>query len=447
MRYKELIDKILERSKGKLEEAEVYITLSDNLSISTFQGEIDKYEISEGGGLSLRGIYNGNMGYAYTEKLDDTSIDFLIKSVQDNSKYLEGDEEFIYEGAKSYKDLEREKSNIDEFPIDEKIELLLNLEREMGELDNRVTEKMAYWTEFKSEKYIGNSKGLRLEEEFMGGIISANSVSRDGEETKTGSAYRILTDFEKAKDYKTIAKEAVEDSINQIGGKPIKSKDYKIVFERDTFGSLLSSMMSIFSAETVQKELSLLKDKIGQKIAIDEFTLVDDPFLENGFGSRSFDGEGTRTDYMELISEGVLKNYLYNWKTAKKYGVESTGNASRSYKGPVGISTSNLYIKEGKKTKEEILKEVSDGLYIDNLQGLHSGLNSVSGDFSLSASGYLIKDGAISKPVNQITIAGNFFELLKNISHIGNNLKFGRSGGGTVGCPTIAIKKLAVSGE
>lgn len=447
MKYKELIDKILDSSEGKLEEAEVYITLSDNLSISTFQGEIDKYEISEGGGLSLRGVYNGNMGYAYTEKLDETSIDFLIKSVQDNSKYLEGDEEFIYEGSESYKELERDKSNIDEFTIDEKIELLLNLEREIGNLDDRVTEKMAYWTEFKSEKYIGNSKGLRLEEKFTGGIISANSVARDGTETKTGSSYRILTDFEEAKNYKAIAKEAVEDSINQIGGEPVESKNYRIVFDRDTFGSLLSSMMSIFSAETVQKELSLLKDKIGEKIGIDEFTLVDDPFLKNGFGSRSFDGEGTRTDYMELISDGVLKNYLYNWKTAKKDGVESTGNASRSYKGSVGISTSNLYVKEGKKTKEEILKDVSEGLYIDSLQGLHSGLNSVSGDFSLSASGYLIKDGLISTPVNQITIAGNFFDLLKDISHIGNNLKFGRSGGGTVGSPTIAISKLAVSGK
>lgn len=447
MKYLDLIDKILDASKGILDEAEVYISLSENLSIATFQGEIDKYEIADGGGLSLRGIYDGNMGYAYTEKLDESSIDFLISSVKENSKYLEGDEEFIYEGSKEYGELKRQASNIGDFSIDEKIDLLLKLDKEMGALDSRITERMTYWTEFKSKKYLGNSKGLRLQDEFEGGIISASSVARDEEETKTGSSYRIFIDFNEARDYRQIAKEAVEDSINKIGGRPVDSKDYKIVFDRDTFSSLLGSFMSIFSAETVQKELSLLKDRIGERIAVEEFTLLDNPLLENGFGSRTFDGEGTKTREIELISNGVLKNYLYNWKTAKKDGLESSGNASRSYKGSVGIATSNLYIEEGKLSKEEILKEIKEGLFIDSLQGLHSGLNSVSGDFSLSASGYEIKEGEIRNPVNQITIAGNFFELLMNISHIGNNLKFGRTGGGTVGCPTIAVKTLAVSGK
>lgn len=189
----------------------------------------------------------------------------------------------------------------------------------------------------------------------------------------------------------------------------------------------------------------MLKDKIGEDIGSSKFTLVDDPFASEGFNSSTFDDEGTATKYKKIIDNGNLKTYLYNWKSANKDNVASTGNGFRnSYKSSVSTSATNLYVEKGDKSLDEIFETVDSGVYITDLQGLHSGLNPVSGDYSLSANGYEIENGKIKRPINQITIAGNFFETLRDIEEIGNDLRFSMNG---VGSPAIKVKKLAIAGE
>ncbi len=167
-----------------------------------------------------------------------------------------------------------------------------------------------------------------------------------GEDTKTGISYVISRDF-KDFDYKKMAKEAVDEALSQLGAKSIKSNEYSVVFRNDTFADLLGAFDSIFYAEYVQKGLSLLKDKIGENIACSKFTLVDDPFASEGFNSSTFDDEGTATKYKKIIDEGRLNTYLYNWKSANKDNVESTGNGFRnSYKSSVSTSATNLYIEK-----------------------------------------------------------------------------------------------------
>ena len=230
-----------------------------------------------------------------------------------------------------------------------------------------------------------------------------------------------------------MAKEAVDNAISMLGAKEVKSGNYPIVFENTSFANLLAAFSPIFSSDNVQKGLSLLKGKIGEEIAVPILNIVDDPFLKDGFASRNFDDEGTASTFNKLIDNGKLVGLLYNWKTANKEGVKSTGNASRSYKGSMGISPSNLYVVNGDTEIEDLLYLANGGLYINNLEGLHSGLNPVSGDFSLSASGFLIQDGQLHRPVNQITIAGNLYELFKDILAIGNDLKFTIPSNGYIG--------------
>ena len=184
---------------------------------------------------------------------------------------------------------------------------------------------------------------------------------------------------------------------------------------------------------------------MGEKIACEKFTLIDDPHLENGEGSCSFDSEGVPTKYKELISKGILKTYLYNLKTAKKDGVQSTGNAAKGgYKGTIGISPFNLYVKKGEVSFDELLKKMDRGVIITDFAGLHSGLNSVSGDFSLAAEGFIVENGKKGKAFNQITVAGNFFELLLNIEEIGEDMKFSLSG---TGSPSVLVKNLHFSAD
>jgi PmbA protein len=170
--------------------------------------------------------------------------------------------------------------------------------------------------------------------------------------------------------------------------------------------------------------------------------------MEGGLASKSFDGEGVACKYKKVIDKGVLKTYFHNLKTSKKDNIETTGNASKgSYKASIGISPSNFYVEKGEKSLDEIISGMDSGIMITELQGLHSGLNSISGDFSLAALGFEIKGGKIDRPVEQITVAGNYFELLKNIEEVGSDLKFGLPGEAYIGSPSLKIKKLAIAGE
>ncbi len=440
------MDDILEAAKGKLEEAEVYISTNENLSIQTFQGEISKYEIAESGGLSLRGLYKGKMGYAYTEKIDSSEAETLIKGVIDNSKYLEGDREYISEGSKDYEDFKGLSLDRNSMSIEDKLGNILKIEARIKELDKRVTEAMVSYSESSGRTLIKNTKGVDLEDDYSLAVLYTSVYAKENNEVKTGSASRKLFDLDQLVDHEDICREAVEDAIGKLGASTVKSGNYRTIIKKDAFASLLAAFSSIFIAELVQKDLSLLKGRLGEKIASDKLNIVDNPFLAEGLGSSKFDAEASRTEVTQLIKDGVLKNYLYNIKTASKDGLKTTGNASRGYKSSLGTSPTNLYIEKGDRSFEELVGLCEDGILIDDLQGLHSGLNTVSGDFSLSAGGFLIEDSKIGRPVNQITIAGNFFELLENIEEIGSDLHFGIMNG-NIASPSIYIKELAVSGE
>ncbi len=449
MDYTSLIDKLMDKAKDQFEDLEIFLETSKSIEIGIFNGDVDKYSISESGGLSLRAISNGKMGYSYTEKLDESSIDMVIAQSLENGKYidvLDGDE--IFQGSKEYRKLDKYKGDLSQIAIREKIEFAKNLEKEALSLDKRVSSvQNCFYEEFEQERVIVNTKGIKLYDKSNGALVYVSVIAKDGEDTKTGSAYRVFSDF-KAVDYKEIAREAVDEAISMLGASPIKSGNYPMIIRNTTFADLIQAFSSVFSADNAQKGLSALKDKLGEEIANPLFSLCDDPFLEEGFASKAFDDEGTATVYKNIVDKGVLTSLLHTWKTAKKDGVKSTGNGSRpSYKSTLSIMPSNFYVKKGKISFSDLLGKIEHGVYITGLQGLHSGLNSVSGDFSLSAHGFEIKDGKINRPINQITIAGNLYQVLKDIDTIADDLKFGFPGSAQYGSPSVRIKSLSVAGE
>lgn len=450
MDMKMLIDKIFaEGKKQGINDMEVFYSAGSSLSLKVFQKELDGYSLSESEGLGLRGMYNGKMGYSYTEKVDETSIDLLVKNVKENATVIDSDdEEYIFEGSKEYKKVNTFNPKLEEVEEAEKIKFVKQLEEEAFKIDNRIqsVETCVYGDGY-GETIMSNTKGLYLHDKSNIAYTYVVVVAKENEDIKTGMAYRTGNDFSKF-NAKEIAEEAVKEALSMLGAKSVKSGDYPVVIRNNAAADLLEAFEGIFSAENVQKNLSLLKGKLNEQIGSEKFTLVDDPFMEGGLASRSFDGEGVASKYKKVVDKGVLKTYFHNLKTAKKDGVETTGNASKgSYKSSVGIAPSNLYVEKGEKTLEEIISSMDKGILITELQGLHSGLNSVSGDFSLAALGYEIKEGKIAKAVEQITVAGNYFELLKNIEETGLDLKFGLPGEAYIGSPSLKIKKLAIAGE
>lgn len=447
MNLDKFIELLFEKAKEKgLKEYEVYYSTGDDFSVNIFGGEIDRYKTSSSGGLSFRAIVDGKMGYSFTEILDEGSIDILINEVIENGKVIESeDEQFIFSGSKEYKKINMINPKFDEVTSAQKIEFAKKLEEYAKSLDPRVDAvNYCVFGSGYGKRVIVNSKGLKLEDEGNVGYSYVSVVVKDGEERRSDWDYIVSNRWEEY-DYKKIAKDAVNKAISQLGGSPVPSGAYKTLIKNSTFADFLGAMMGIFSAESVQKGTSLLKGKIGEVIAIPEFNLIDDPHMENGFASKGFDDEGVATYRKHLIQNGELKTFLYNLKTAKKDGVESTGNAKKGgYKGSVEIAPSNIYVEAGKKSYDDIISSLDQGMIITALNGLHSGLNSISGDFSLAADGFLVENGKITKAVNQITVAGNFFELIKNIETIGSDLKFNLS---EVGSPSILVKELSISGE
>lgn len=450
MDIKPLVEKIFLKGKAEgLGDMEVYYSAGSSLSLKVFEKELDGYSLSESEGLSLRGVYKGKMGYSYTEKVDESSIELLVKNALENAMVIDSDdEEFIFEGSKEYKKVDTFNPGLEDVSELEKINFVKSLEEEAFNIDKRITsvETCVYGDGY-GETVMSNTKGLYLHDKSNLAYTYVVVVAKEGDDIKTGMAYRTGNDFSKF-NAKEIAQEAVKEALDLLGAKSVKSGEYAVVIRNNAAADLLEAFTGIFSAESVQKNLSLLKGKLDQQIGSEKFTLVDDPFMEDGLASKSFDGEGVACKYKKVVDKGVLKTYFHNLKTAKKDNIETTGNASKgSYKSSIGISPTNFYVEKGEKSLDEIISSMDSGIMITELQGLHSGLNSISGDFSLAALGYAIKGGKIAGPVEQITVAGNYFEMLKNIEEVGSDLKFGLPGEAYIGSPSLKIKKLAIAGE
>ncbi len=451
MDIREFKDSLFAKAREEVfEDYEIYYVDGESFRVTIYEGEIDQYSVNSHMGLSFRGLYKGNMGYSYTEILDDYALEMLIKSAKENAMAIEDEDiDIIYGGKDAYANIEGYNEELAKVNADEKIKLALQLERDTeAESHNVKTLDDCMIVSGEGERGIINSKGLDLKyKSNMIYAIVSPVVEVEGK-VNTAFAFKAANDMKEI-DTKALAKEAVEDALAYMGAFSMASGKYGVIIRNDVMGDILSTFSGIFSAYNVQKGLSLLKGKIGKDIAAKAVTIVDDPLMEKGLCSAPFDDEGVATYTKTVIEEGKLKTFLYNLKTAKKDGVKSTGNASKaSYSSTIGISPSNFYIKPGNKTLDELLETLGNGLFITEVQGLHSGANPVSGDFSLAAKGFEIKEGKKLRPVEQITLAGNFYELLFNITETGSDLKFGvPSGSSCFGSPSLIVKELSVAGK
>ena len=421
------------------DEAESYFAAGDSFSVQILDGEVDKYDVSRGCGFGLRVQLAGKNGYAYTEVADDPAA--LVRHAMDNAAITEDEDEHPMQGACQYVTVTWPENPALSLTERDKIELALDMERRAKALDPRV-KRMGYdgVASASSRVEIHNTKGLcaiREEEETYSYLEPI--MEQDGE-MRDGVAYRVGGEI---LDVDALVQEAVGETAAQFGAKPVPAGTYDIVLRYDAAADLLSAFASMFSADMAQKGLSLLAGREGETIAAPCVDIIDDPLYPKN--PRAFDDEGTPSVTKHIVEKGVLKTLLHNLKTAKKAGVASTSNASRSPSSPVGVAPSNLYIPAGERDRDALLATMGDGLLITTLEGTHAGVNPVSGDFSLSARGFVVEGGKIGRPVEQITVAGSFVPLLSSVKEVGSDLKF--DGHMDVGSPSLLITGVAVSGQ
>ncbi len=426
------------------EVAEVYISGMETMELSLFEGEISAYENNQKKGLSFRGIYEGYMGYAYTEEFGENAIEFLIEQAKENALLLKKDDgEEIYEGAKNYPSISTPYNT--KIGVQEALSQLKEMEETALHTVPTVT-ALNYCIIATGKRFvqIQNTKGLDISYEKESATAYVGAIAKADEEIQTAIKFYKSHDWS-GFDGKKLASDTAKKADRQLKSQKVESGLYEVLLTGEAMAMLLGAFSPIFYAENVQKGLSLLEGKVLEKIASDCVVLRDNPLLEGGYASVPFDSEGVASFDKVVIENGVLKTLLYNLETAKKEGVSSTGNGFKGdFRSAVKTNTTNFYIEAGTKSQEEMTKEIANGLLITKFSGLHAGINTISGEFSLLTQGFLIESGTILYGVEQIILAGNIYDLLKQVEEVGNEIYFSMNG---TGSPCVRVREMSVAGR
>ena len=446
MNFEEAREVLVRAAKAAgLSEYEIFYMQGESMSAETLKDEISSFSSSVGGGISFRAISGGKMGYASSELFEKDEMEALVKRAISNAENMDGDDvPEIFAGSKKY------ESTSHTAPADisaaELKSAALNLQRKTYAESEYVTDGTQSGALIsKIDIALSNSYGLELRNSIgMCGSYVQAVVNREGEAEDEFEFSEGISGAE----YDSVSHKAVGGALSKLGAREIDSGKYDIIFSGKTMKSMLSAFSSVFSGKQACEGLSLLAGKVGERIAAECITVVDDPMREGSSMQTAFDGEGVATYKKNVIEGGVLKTLLYDLATAKKVGVASTGNGQRSsYTSPVSISPYNFYIKGGEKTLDELVLGVEKGIYITELKGLHAGANSITGDFSIESAGFFIENGKIGGAVKSFTVAGNFFELLLSVEDISNNVDFSIPALTAFGSPDVLVRQMSVAGK
>ena len=425
---------------------EVFYKSYLDTSVETLNGEISNFSSSATGGISVRVIRGGKLGYASSELINEQSVTSLVEIAAENAKYVDRcDEVGLFSGSPVYN--KGEKPEYKEKTAAELKELALSVSSSAYAVSDCVTDgttSAAGSTGFCVSLF--NSKGLSLSTEGGFSYVYCETIIESDGESQSGFSVEEVGD---GFDSSSLAKKSVDEALSKVGAKLIPTGKYSVVIDGKQMRALLSAFSPAFSAKNAQMGMSLLSGKEGERVASEVITLTDDPMREELSVGTFFDAEGVSAERKCVIERGVLCTLLHNRETARRAGIESTGNASKQgYASPIGISPYAFCIEAGDKTLDELFSLADGGIYITEVKGLHAGANAVTGDFSIESAGYLIENGKKGTPIKSFTISGNFFELLKNVSCVSDKLELGLPGVFTTyGSPAVLVKNMNVAGE
>ncbi|MBR2343802.1 MAG: TldD/PmbA family protein [Clostridia bacterium] len=434
-------------SRLGIDEYEIYYNSKAETSVDTLNGEINAFSSGERGGICLRVLADGKMGYAATELMSEEEMESLARRALESALITEKlDTVGFFRGSPEYTPVAAAAAAPTATELREGALRLASLTYSAGERVGEGTATSAFNYSFTVR--LLNSHGLDLEYTAAVSAAYAEAVVETENEKISDYSVKMLTpDRESA--LQAIASEAVSRAERKLGAKIPPSGRYDLVIDASAMRQLLSTFSSSFSAKAALEGMSRLGGRVGEKIAADCITLTDDPRREGSPMHIPFDAEGVATARRALIERGVLRTLLHNRETAKRMNTDSTANASKaSYSSPIGVRPYSLAIEPSETSREELFATAEGGIYITEVKGLHAGANPVTGDFSLESEGFIIRDGKAAEPVKSFTVAGNFFTLLSEISAVASDLDIGVPTGSVgFGSPSVLVRNMSVAGE
>lgn len=424
-------------------EVEVYRVLKEGSSVSTFDGKVDQNLVYSAGEVYVRGVKNGKIASLYAERDEDAEIPAIVSFLHNNLGVIESEDPyFIYGGSKEYPTVEEAPHDYGTFTQADRLALCLKMESTLREGCGEIVNTEAEVSVEECTVMIENTSGLSVCRKSSGASVGCVGVVKKDGDVKQGyygDYVKNLADVDFGKLYRY----AAERPLSAIGAVSLPSGKYPVVFENRRFAGLLSCFLSMFSGDAAVKKLSLLGDKLGEKVFGDNITFTDDPLDENANHRISFDDEGVAAFRKTVVEKGVFKTFLHSLKTAKMMDASPTGNGFKESGGGIGVRPTNLRLEGGGGTLEELLSPIEDGVFVTELMGMHAGVNAVSGAFNLQASGYRIRKGKLEEPITLFVVSGNILDLLNGIAAIGGDFEYSRG----IGCGSVHVASLSVSGK
>ena len=442
---KDNFQKIVKLAEEKKAQVELLYSESEKLNLGYKKKKLDKFESIQSQIAGLRVIVGSSQGYAYTENLSEASLLNTFNEAYNNAKAnaQSADKNSKPINLVKPQNLKVTEPKFSDIPIAQKKEVAEKLESQCLSEDKIQSVPWAGFTESQGKVRVLNSVGVDCNYKFQYYSAYAYPLAKDGESSKMGGESQIARDF-KDINVNQITSEAVKRAKEKLNAKTLKTGNYATVISSDEFVTMINMFESYFSAKQVFEGKSLLKDKIGQKIASPLFTLVDNPLEETLPGYRPFDSEGATSQKTTLIDQGEFKTYITNLEYSEKMNLPHTAHAARSPAGTMSIGCSNLMVPAGKDSLEQLISKNKTTVVITEFTGgLHAGYNETTGEFSMPAEGLLYEDGKLVGPVDQFVVSGNILETLKKISALGNKLNNGSSGRS---CPDVLISELSFAG-
>lgn len=420
-----------------------YIEESAQRAVEIYGGALEKLERSESRCAFVEGEAEGFAGSVFVE-------DFRQENIAEHVRTLR---ECALEGRRPFRDrplaaLPEEAAPERTFlPLEEVVEKLLAAERAAEEADSRVELQRCGFHERCGTVTLVDGQGRSVSDLTGGGHFLLELAARQGQLTRLGGrslplAWGQLPDLEEQ------ARQAAAEAADRLEGASYPTGASRAVLDGEVVCQLLDAFAPAFFGQNVQKHMSVLEGRLGRPVAGENISLLEDPRLPGGLRCRRFDDEGTPTSAKAVLDRGVLRTYLHSCSSAAQAGVPSGGNGFRpSYAQEAAAGYTNLYLAPGELSREELLTDMGEGLLITEVDGVFAGARPTTGEFSLIAGGYQVHGGRRGRAVGQITIAGDFFQMLRQVRGIGRDSRWLRSSGGCVRAPSLFVDSLAVSGS
>jgi PmbA protein len=441
----DVADAVVAQARGG-EQLEAYVGRSTDTQVRVYRGEVEQLAVADSLGVGVRIVDEGRQGFAYCGTFDPEALAEAVNEARDNAAFGEPDDAagLAEPDGVEPAELDLWRPGLAAVPTDRKVALAVELERALLSADPRIVgvESCDYGDSL-GETAVVTTTGIRRSARATGCELVAFSLAGDDDETQTGFGFSLGRDFEEL-DVEVAARDAADRALRMLGATKPPSGRFTVVLDPWVTAQLVGIVAGTLGAEEVIKARSLFAGREGEQVAAPFVTLTEDPTDARSWGASRVDAEGLATRPVRLVEGGVLQGFVHSTWTARRLGTRSTGSAVRAgFKSTPTAGCRAVTLTPGERDAEALLADVDDGVLVQEVSGLHSGVNPISGDFSTGAQGLRISDGALAQPLREFTIASTIQRLLHDLVAIGSDLTWlPMSAAGM----TLVVGDVAVSG-